>query len=163
MGCSTWGFPVLHHLPEFAQTPVHLVGDGDPTISSSVLPFFCLQFFQASGSFPINQFLASGGQSIGVSASSSILPMNIQDWFPLGLTSLISAVQGTLKSLIQHHSSKESFLWCSASFMVQLSHLYMTTRKTIAIYGPLSAKWCLWFLICCLGLSKLFFQGASIF
>ena len=62
----------------------------DPTISSSVLPFFCLQFFQASGSFPINRFLASGGQSIGVSASSSILPMNIQDWFPLGLTSLIS-------------------------------------------------------------------------
>ena len=62
-----------------------------PTISSSVVPFSsCLQSFPASGSFPISQFFASGGQSIGTSASTSVLPMNIQDWFPLGLTSLIS-------------------------------------------------------------------------
>ena len=62
-----------------------------PTILSSVIPFSsCLQSFPASGSFPISQFFASGGQSIGVSASASVLPMNIQDWFPLGLTSLIS-------------------------------------------------------------------------
>ena len=61
-----------------------------PTISSSVIPFSsCLQPFSASGSFPMNQFFASGGQSIGASASGSVLPMNIQDWFPLGLTSLI--------------------------------------------------------------------------
>ena len=60
------------------------------TISSSVVPFSsCLQFFPASGSFPMNQFFTSGGQSIGVSASASVLPMNIQDWFPLGLTYLI--------------------------------------------------------------------------
>ena len=58
-----------------------------PTISSSVVPFSsCLQSFSASGSFPVSQFLTSGGQSIGVSASASVLPMNIQDWFPLGLT-----------------------------------------------------------------------------
>ena len=58
-----------------------------PTISSSVVPFSSyLQFFPASGSFPISQFFTSGGQSIGVSASASVLPMNIQDWFPLGLT-----------------------------------------------------------------------------
>ena len=57
----------------------------------SFLPFSCcLQSFQASGSFPMNQFFASGGQSIGASASASVLPMNIQDWFPLGLTGLIS-------------------------------------------------------------------------
>ena len=65
-----------------------------PTISSSVIPFSsCLQSFPASGSFPVSQkawFFASGGQSIGASASASVLPMNIQDWFPLGLTGLIS-------------------------------------------------------------------------
>ena len=58
------------------------------TISSSVVPFSFLQSFPASGSFPVNQFFASGGQSIGASASAPVLPMNIQDWFPLGLTSL---------------------------------------------------------------------------
>ena len=62
-----------------------------PTISSFVIPFSsCLQSFPASGSFQISQLFASGGQSIGVSASTSVLPMNIQDWFPLGLTSWIS-------------------------------------------------------------------------
>ena len=62
-----------------------------PTISFSVIPFsFCFQSYSASGSFPVNQFFASGGQSIGASASASVLPMNIQDWFPLGLTDVIS-------------------------------------------------------------------------
>ena len=61
-----------------------------PTNSSSVIPFSCLQSFPASGSFPMSQFFASGGQSIGVSASASVLPMNIRDWFPLVLTVLIS-------------------------------------------------------------------------
>ena len=61
-----------------------------PTISSSVVPFSCLQSFPASGSFQLSQFFASGGQSTGVSASASVLPINIQDWFPLGLTGLIS-------------------------------------------------------------------------
>ena len=62
-----------------------------PTISSSVIPFSsCLQSFPASGSFLVSQFFATGGQSFGVSASTSVLPMNIQDWFPLGLTGLIS-------------------------------------------------------------------------
>ena len=103
-----------------------------PTIS---VPFsFHLQSFPASGSFPISQFFTSGGQSIGVSASTSVLPMNIQDWFPLGWTGWISfAVQGTLKSLLQHHSSKASILWGSAFFIVQPSHPYMTTGKTIAL------------------------------
>ena len=104
-----------------------------PTISSSVIPFSShLQPFPASGSFPMSQLLTSGGQSIGVSASTSVLPMNIQGWFPLGRTGWISSVQGTLKSLLQHHSSKASILRHSAFFMVQLSHPYMTTGKTIA-------------------------------
>ena len=106
-----------------------------PTISSSVVPFSsCLQSFPAAGSFQMSQFFMSGGQSIGVSASASasVLPMNIQDWFPLGLTGS-PCVQGTLKSLLQHHSSKAPILPCSAFFIVQLSHPYMTTGKTIVL------------------------------
>ena len=84
-------------------------------------------------SFQMNQFFPSGGQSIRVSALASVLPMNIQDWFPLGWTCWISAVQGTLKSLFQHHSSKALILQHSAFFIVQLSFVYMTTGKTIAL------------------------------
>ena len=83
-----------------------------PTISSSVVPFSsCLQSFPTSGSFPMSQFFVSGGQRIG--ASGSVLPMNIQDWFPLGLTGWISLqFKGLSKSLLQHHSSKASILQC---------------------------------------------------
>ena len=100
-----------------------------PTISSSAAPFsFCFQSFSASGSFPVSQLFTLSDQNTG--ASASVLPMNIQGWFPLGLTGLISfAVQGTLKCLLQHNNSKASILWCSAFFMVQLSHLYMATGK----------------------------------
>ena len=80
------GFPIHHQLLELAQTHVHQVGDA---ISSAVL-FSCLQSLPASGSFQMSQLLATGGQSIGVSASASVLPMNIQDWFPLGWTGMIS-------------------------------------------------------------------------
>ena len=78
--------------------------------------------FPAPGSFPMSRLFGSGGQSIA--ASASVLPMNIQDQSPLGLT-----VKGTLRSLLQHHSSKSSLLEDSTFSMVQLSHLYMTTRK----------------------------------
>ena len=89
-----------------------------PTISSSVT-LFCPQSFPASGSFPVSQLFRSGDQTIGASAPASVLPMNIQGWFPLGLTGFF-AFQETLKSLLQHHSSKASILWHSAFFMVQL-------------------------------------------
>ena len=103
------------------------------TISSSVFLFSsCLPSFPASGSFPVSQFFASGGQRIRVSASASVLPMYIQNWFPLRLNGWISLQSKGLLSLLQHHSSKSSILWHSAFFMVQLSHLYMTTGKTIA-------------------------------
>ena len=104
-----------------------------PTILSSVIHFsFCPQSFPASGSLLMSQLFASGGQCIGASASASLLPMNSQDWFPLELTALIS---------LQSRDSQESsptaqFKWWlqwSAFFMVQLSHPYMTTRKTIAL------------------------------
>ena len=104
-----------------------------PTISSSVLPSSSrLQSFSTSGAFPMSQFFASGGQSIGVSASVSVLPMNIQDWFPLGLTGWIS-LQSKRLSRVFSNTSSASILQCSAFFIVQLSHLYMTTGKTIAL------------------------------
>ena len=90
--------------------------------------------FPTSRSSPLSQFFASDGQSIGVSVSTPVLPMNIQDWFPLGWTGLdLLVLQETVKSLLQHHSSKASILQCSAFFIVQLSLLYMTTGKTIAL------------------------------
>ena len=106
-----------------------------PTISSSVIPFSSrFQSFPASGSFQMSQLFASGGQSIGVSASASVLSMNIKGWFPLELTGWISLQsKETLKSLLQHHSSKAPILWRSAFFMVQLSHTYMTTGTTITL------------------------------
>ena len=105
-----------------------------PTISSSVIPFSSyLQSFPASGSFPMSWFFASGGQKIGVSASASALPMNIQDWSPLG---------GLVWSPCNPRNSQESsptlqfksiHSWHSAFFIVKLSYPYMTTGKTIAL------------------------------
>ena len=89
--------------------------------------------FPASGSFPMSWLFASGGQSIRASASASVLPVCIQGWFPLGLTGLISLLSKRLSSLLQHHNSKASVLQSSAFFMVPLSHLYMTTGKTIEL------------------------------
>ena len=101
-----------------------------PAISSSVIPFSsCPQSLPASGSFPMSQLFAWGGQSIGISPSKEhpgLISFRM-DWLDL------LAVQGTLKSLPQHHSSKASVIWCSAFFTVQLLYPYMTTRKTIAL------------------------------
>ena len=124
---STSGFPVLHHFPD-----LHKLKSIESVMPSNHL-ILCLplsshlQSFPRSGSFPTSQFFTSGGQSIG-SFRFSISPSNEYsglisfriDWFDL------LAVQGTLKSLLQHHSLKASVLWCSTFFMVQLSHLYMT-------------------------------------
>ena len=93
----------------------------------------CLLSFPASGSFPVNQLFPSGGQRTGTSASASVLPMNIQGWFPLGLTSLISLLsKGLSKVFSNTNSSKASILQHSAFFMVQFSRPYMTTGKTMA-------------------------------
>ena len=100
-----------------------------PAISSSVVPFSsCPQSLPASQSFPMSQHFTWGGQSTGVSALASFLPKKFQGWSPSEWTDLL-AVQGTLKSLLQHHSSKASILWCSALFTVQLSHPYITLEK----------------------------------
>ena len=96
-----------------------------PTISSSVIPFSsCLQYFPASGFFPMCHFFASGGQSIRISVSASVFSMNVQDWFPLRLTGWISLQSKGLSRLFQHHSSKASILWCLAFFIVQLLSIH---------------------------------------
>ena len=113
MYCSRPGLPVHHQLPELTQTHVHLVGNAIP-ISSSVIPFSsCLQSFPAPGSFPMSQFFASGGQSIGTPASASVLPINIQDWFPLGLTSFIS-LQSKGPSRVFSRSTVQKHLFLGA-------------------------------------------------
>ena len=140
MSDSLWPHEVQHTRPPCpASTPgVHpnpcpLSRWCHPTISSSVVPLSsCPQSFPASGSFQMSQIFTSGHQSIGVSASTSVLPMNTQDWSPLGWTGWISLQSKGLSSLLQHHSSKASILQSSAFFIVQLSHPYMTTDKTIA-------------------------------
>ena len=134
MDCSTPDFPVHHQLPEFAQTHVHRDGD-------AIQPFYSL-----SSPSP----LASIFSSIRVFSNESVLPIRWPKYWSFSFSislfidysGLISfridwlyflAVQGTLKSLLQHHSSKASVLQCSAFFMVQLSHPYMTSGKTIAL------------------------------
>ena len=105
-----------------------------PIISSSVIPFsFCLQSFPALGSIQMNQFSTSGGQSIWVSALTSVPPMNTQDWSPLWWTGWISLQSKGLSRVFSNHSSKASVLLHSAFYIVQLSHPYLITGKTIAL------------------------------
>ena len=102
-----------------------------PAISSSVVPFSsCPQSPPASGSFPMSQFFASGGQSTGISASASVLPMNTQGWFPFGWTGWIS-LQSKRSSRVFSNTTVQKHR--SVFFTVQLSHPHMTTGKTIAL------------------------------
>ena len=113
MDCSMPDFSVHHQLPEFIQTRwCHA------TISSSVVHFsFCLQSFPASGSFQMSQFFTSGGQSIGVSVSTSVFPMNTRDWFPLGLTDSISLQsKGFLRVFSSTTIQKHQFFGAQPSF-----------------------------------------------
>ena len=112
-----------------------------PAISSSVVPFSsCSQSLPASESFPMSQLFTWGGQRTGVSALASFLTKKSQGWSPSEWTGWISLQSKGLSSLLQHHSSKASILWCSAFFTVQLSHPYMTTGKTKALTRPLLVK-----------------------
>ena len=182
--CSTPGFPVHHQLPELAQTPIRWVGDAiqPPHPLSPPSP----PALNLTSNFLMSQLVTAGGQSIGASAyqqfsnesarhirwpkywsfSFSINPSNEYsglisfriDWFDL------IAVQGTLKSFLQHHRLKASVLRHAASFMVQLSHPYMTTGKTTALtIRTFVGKVMSLCFNCCLGFSLLLFQGASIF
>ena len=136
-----------------------------PTILSSVIPFFSwLQSYPASVSFLMSQFFASDDQSIGVSASALVLPMNIQDLFPLGWTGWISLHPRDSQESSPTPQFKSINSLALAYFMIQLSHPYMTTGKTIAL-----TRWTFAGKVMCLlfnMLSRLvifFFQGVGIF
>ena len=124
-----------------------------PNISSFTALFSCLQSFPASGSFPMSLLLTSGIKSIR--ASAKVLPMGIQGWSPLGLTGMISLLS---KGLLRVFSS--TTIWKHQFFSTQTSlqsspHIYtwLLEKPGLWLYGPLLAKWCLCFLICCLCLS----------
>ena len=142
MDCSTPGFPVLHHHPELAQTHVHRVSDAiqpsHPQSSPLLLPsiFPNIKVFSSELALPIRwPKYWSFSFSISLSSEYSGLISFRIDWLDL------LAVQGTLKSLLQHHNLKAPILLCSAFFMVQFSHPYVTTGKTIdLIRQTLSAK-----------------------
>ena len=106
-----------------------------PTISSSVVPFSpCLQSFPAWGPFQMSQFFTSGGQSSGVSALASVLPMNIQDWLPLGGTGWISLQSKGLSRVFSNTTvQKHQFFGTLLFFIVQHSHPYIIIGKTIAL------------------------------
>ena len=107
MGCSTPGFLVFHYLPEFPQTCVQWINDAIQP-SHPVVPFSsCPPSFPASESFPMSQFFSSGGQSIGASASASVLPMTIQGWFPLRLTGLISLLSKGLSRVFSSTTTQK--------------------------------------------------------
>ena len=152
MDCSMPGFPVLHYLPDFAQIHVHWVGDAiqqRPLLPHSPLALNLSQL----GSFLTRQLFASGGQSAGASASASVLPMNIQGWFPLELTCSIFLQSKGLSRVfsnitIQKHQffSVQPSLWSNSHIRTLLE------KPQLWLHGPMSAKWCLCFLICCPGL-----------
>ena len=132
MDCNMPGLPTP---PSFENCPYScpLHQWCHPAISSSDILFsFYPKSFPESGTFPMSQLIPSGDQNTGVSAS--VHPVSIQNWFPLRLTGLISLqFQGTLRSLLQHHSWKVLIPWFSAFSTLQLSQPYMTTEKTIAL------------------------------
>ena len=114
MGFSMPGFPVHYQLRELAQTHVH-----ESVMPSNhfilCCPFLCLQSFPVSGSFPMSQFFTSDGQSIAVSASTSVLPVNIQDWFPLQFTGLILQFKGHLRVFSNTTTQKHQFFGAQLS------------------------------------------------
>ena len=121
MDCRTPGFPVHHQLLELAQTHVHWVDDA---ISSSIIPSSsCFLSFPASRSFPMRQLFASSGQSIGASASTVVLPMNIRCWFPLGLTGLISLLSKGLSRVFSNTTIQMYQFLGIQPFLLSSSHI----------------------------------------
>ena len=135
-----------------------------PTILSSVVPFsFCLPSFPASGTFPMSWLFKWDGQSIGASTPATVFPVNNQGWFPLRLTDWLSLQSKgpsrvfSSTTIWKHQFGDQSSLWSN-------SHIHTWLQeKQFCLHGHLPAKWCLCFLICCLDLAKLSFQGASVF
>ena len=141
MSNSLWPHGLQHTRPPCPSQTPGVYSDSyplsrwcHPTISSSVVPFFSrLQSFPTWGSFEMSQFFTSGGQSIGVSASTSVLPMNIQDWFPLGWTGWISLQSKGLSRVFSNTTVQKHQFFGPVFFIVQLSHAYMATGKSIPL------------------------------
>ena len=153
MDCSTPGFPVHHQIPELNQTRVHRVGDAIQPSHPLSLPSPPASIFPSIRVFPSESVLGIRWPKycsfrFNISPSNEYSEMIFRiDWLDL------LAVQGTLKSLHQHHSSKASILQHSAFLIVQLSHPHMTTGKNIALTRRTFAKQHLCFSVCCLGWS----------
>ena len=132
--------------------PLHSVMPPNHLILCHLL-LFCLQSFLTSGSFPMSRFFASSGQSIGAPTSASVLPMNIQGWFPLRLTSLISLQSKGLSRVFSNTTVKKHQFFSTQSSLWSHNHMWLLKRPQPWLYGLSSAKWWLCFLTHCLGLS----------
>ena len=166
MNHSTPGLPVHHQLPKSTQTHVHWVSNAIQTSHPLSSPSPSAQSFPASGSFQMGQLFTLGSQSIGASASASVLPMNSQDWFPLGLTGLISLQSKGLSRVFSSTTVQRHQLFGTHPFFflnVQLSHPYITTGKTTALTLWIFEAKVIFLLFNTLSLSLLFFQGATVF
>ena len=151
MDYSMPGFYVLHNLLEFAQTHVPVSQWCHPTISSSVAPFSsCLQSFPASGSFPMSQLFASYGLSIDASALVSVLPVNVQGWFPLALPVLISLQSKGLSRVLYSTTVWKHQFFSTQPFLWSSSHIctWLLEKTQLWLYGPFLAKWRLCVLTC---------------
>ena len=137
--------PVLHHLPELAQTHVHWVGDAIQPSHPLLIPFSsCLQSFPASGSFPMSWLFTSGGQKIGASASASLFPMNIQYWFPLGLTGSISLPAKGLSRVFSSATVQKHWFFSAQLSLWSNSHIHTWLLKTtIALTRQTFVRSCL--------------------
>ena len=140
MDCSTQGFPILHHLLELAQT--HVLWDGDATnhLVLCCCLLLCLQSFPASGSFPISQLFTLGGQSIG--ASASVLPVNIQDWYPLGLTGWMFLLSKGLSRVFSNTTVLNHQFFSTQPSLYSNSQEYMPPGKIMFVLSHFSCDHC---------------------
>ena len=136
MDCSMPGFPVHHQILEHAQTHVHRVSDGHHYIILCGPLLLLTSIFPSIRVFSQHHglFFTSGGQSVGISASASVLPMNIQDWFPLGLTGWISLKSKGLSRVFSNNTVQKHQFFDTQLSLCSNSHIwYITTRKTITL------------------------------
>ena len=146
MDCSTPGLPVHHHLPELAQTRVHWVGDASQPFNPLSFPSPPPSIFPSIRVFSSGQIVfSSGGQSIGASASASVLSINIQGWFPLGLTSLISLWSLGLSRVFSNTTDQKHNFFSAQLCLWSNSHIHtwLLEKPYLWLGETLLAKWCL--------------------
>ena len=153
MDCSTSGLPVHHQFPKLAQTNIHPVSDAIQLSHPLSSPASLASIIPTEG-LSSDQFFASGGQSIVVSTSASVLPMNIQGWFPLGWTGLISLQSKGLSRVFSNTTVQKHQFFATQPSLWSNSHIHswLLKKTYLWLYTPLSAKWCLCVLMHCLGL-----------